>query len=119
VEIKMAREIRRGEIYWVDWSPGRGSEQKGIRPALVIQNDSGNKFSPNTIVASVTTAIDRLYTFQVKVAPEESGLPQLSIVDLASLETVDKGRLKEKCGELSPEKISQVDGALKVSLGLE
>lgn len=114
----MAQEVRRGEIYWVDWSPGRGSEQAGIRPALIIQNDLGNKFSTNTIVASVTTAIDRLYTFQVKVSPEESGLPRLSIIDLASLETVDKGRLKDKCGELSSEKMAQVDEAIKVSLGL-
>ncbi len=67
---------------------------------------------------SFTTRIDRLYTFQVKVTSGEGRLPQRSIIDLASLETVDKGRLKDKCGELSPEKMAQVDKAIKVSLGL-
>lgn len=59
----MAKDIRRGEIYWVNWNPGRGSEQSGLRPALVIQNDIGNKFSPTTIVAALTTAVEKSYPF--------------------------------------------------------
>jgi mRNA interferase MazF len=114
----MLREIKRGEIYWVDWSPGRGSEQVGIRPSLVIQNDLGNKFSSTTIVASVITAINKPYQFLVQFSSKESGLPQDSTVDLAMIMTIDKTRLGDKYGELSPSKMAEVDEAIKVSLGL-
>lgn len=115
----MARQIRRGEIYWVDWSPGRGSEQKGLRPALVIQNDTGNEFSPTTIVASCTTAIGKPYPFIVSVKARESGLPQDCCVNLAQIATVDKSRLIEKCGELDEEKMKQIDQAIKISLAIK
>ena len=110
--------IKRGEIYWVDWSPGRGSEQSGLRPALVIQNDIGNKYSPNTIVASITTALVKTYPFIVRITASESGLPHDSMVDLASILTIDKARLRGKCGELSKAKMAEVDEAIKASLGL-
>ena len=118
VEIGMVREVKRGEIYWLVWPEGRGSEQIGTRPALIIQNNLGNKFSPNTIVASITTAIDNRYSFHVKIKPLESQLPRESLIDLAMVTTIDKTRLGTKCGELSPEKMAQVDEAIKVSLGL-
>jgi len=113
------KEIKRGEIYWVDWSPARGSEQSGLRPALVIQNDIGNKYSPTTIVAALTTAIEKPYPFLVKVTAKESGLPKDSTVNLAVIMTIDKTRLTEKCGELSEAKMSKVNEAIKASLGIE
>lgn len=114
----MLKDVQRGEIYWVDWNPGRGSEQRGIRPALVIQNDVGNRFSPTTIVAAFTTAVGRPYPFLVRVTAKESGLPKDSTVDLAVILTVDKARLTSKCGQLNEAKMSEVDEAIKASLGL-
>jgi mRNA interferase MazF len=114
----MAREIKRGEIYWVNWNPARGSEQSGLRPALVIQNDTGNRYSPTTIVATLTTAMVEPYPFTVKVMAKESGLPKDSTVNLAVIMTIDKTRLTEKCGELSEARMKEVDGAIGVSLGV-
>lgn len=114
----MPQDIKRGEIYWVDWSPSRGSEQSGLRPALVVQNDVGNKFSPTTIVAALTTAIEKPYPFLVKVTAKESGLPKDSTVNLAVILTIDKTRLRNKCGELSDAKMLEVNEAIKASLGL-
>jgi mRNA interferase MazF len=109
----MLREVKRGEIYWAAWNPGRGSERTGIRPSLVIQNDLGNKYSSTTIVASVTTAINKPYQFLVHLT-----FPQDSTTDLAMIMTIDKARLHDKCGELSSSKMIEVDEAIKVSLGL-
>lgn len=114
----MPREVKRGEIYWVDWNPGRGSEQGGLRPALVIQNDIGNRYSPTTIVAALTTAAEKPYPFLVKVTAKESDLPKDSTANLAVIMTVDKSRLTDKCGELSEAKMAEVDKAIKASLGL-
>ena len=114
----MPREIKRGEIYWVDWSPGRGSEKSGLRPALVIQNDVGNKFSPTTIVAAVTSAPSKLYPFMVRITASESGLPRDSMIDLGSILTIDQTRLGDKCGELSQTRMAEVDEAIKTSLAL-
>ncbi len=113
-----ARQVRRGEIYWVDWNPARGSEQAGIRPSLVIQNDTGNESSRTTIVAGITTASERPYPFMVKVSAQESGLPRDSSINLSALMTVDKTRLGRSIGVLTPRKMLEVDDALKVSLGL-
>jgi len=112
-------DLKRGEIYWVDWGKGKGSEQSGIRPALIIQNDIGNEVSPNTIIASLTTAPNKPYPFLVIFTAKESGLDKGGAVDLASIMTVSKNRLCEKCGELNARKMAEVDIALKVSLGLE
>lgn len=114
----MPREIKRGEIYRVDWSPGRGSEQSGLRPALVIQNDVGNKFSPTTIVAAVTTTPEKPYRFMVRITASESGLPRDSMINLAVILTIDQTRLGDKCGELSQTKMAEVDEAIKTSLAL-
>jgi mRNA interferase MazF len=111
-------EVRRGEIYWVDWSPGRGSEQLGMRPALVIQNDTGNRFGSTTIVAALTTAADKAYPFLVKCAARESGLPKDSMINLAAIMTVDKGRLVNKAGKLAENRMAEVDAAIKASLGV-
>jgi mRNA interferase MazF len=114
----MADEVRRGDLWWVDWEPGRGSEQRGRRPALVLQNDIGNKYSPTTIVASVTTRGPRRVPILVSVSAEESGLPRDSFVNLAHIVTIDKDRLLQRCGSLSSERMLEVDSALKISLGI-
>jgi len=114
----MTTVVKRGGIYRVDWSPSRGSEQSGMRPALVIQNDIGNQYSPNTIVASITTAQNRPYPFIVNVTSSESGLKQDGSIDLASILTVSKTRLSSKCGQLNKAKMLEVDNAIKESLGL-
>jgi mRNA interferase MazF len=111
-------KVKRGEIYWVDWGEGKGSEQSGRRPALIIQNDTGNEVSPNTIIASLTTAPKKLYPFLVHFTARESGLDKSGVVDLASIMTISKTRLGEKCGQLNAPKMNEVDIALKVSLGL-
>ena len=115
----MPKAVKRGEIYWVEWDPSRGSEQSGIRPALVIQNNIGNRTSPTTIVAAITTASERPYPFLVRITKEESGLPKDSSINLAVIMTIDKSRLGDKCGELDDVKMAQVDDAIKVSLALK
>ena len=114
----MPKDVTRGEIYWVNWHPGRGSEQSGLRPALVIQNNIGNQYSPTTIVAALTTAVEKRYPFLVSVSAKESGLPKDSTVNLATILTIDKTRLGDKCGELGEDRMSEVDEAIKASLGL-
>ncbi len=114
----MPKEIRRGEIYWVDWNPGRGSEQIGRRPALIIQNDIGNALSPNTIVAACSTAQRKPYPFVVLSTKQESGLPKDCSIDLATIMTIDKTRLADKAGELTKQKMAEVDEAIKRSLSL-
>ena len=114
----MTATIKRGDIFWVDWDASRGSEQSGHRPALIIQNDTGNRTSPTTIVAAITTAINREYPFLVNITAAESGLPRDSTVNLSAILTIDQTRLGEKCGSLSQAKMNEVDEAIRVSLGL-
>ncbi len=114
----MQLEVKRGEIYWVNWSPGRGSEQGGLRPALIVQNDTGNRVGRTTIVASITTVI-KTYPLMVRCSPRESGLDRESVIDLASIMTIEKSRLGQKCGRLTAAKMDQVNQAIKDSMGLE
>jgi mRNA interferase MazF len=109
---------RRGEIYFVDFSPSRGSEQGGVRPGLIIQNDAGNLNSPTTIVAAISTQRRRTYPFHVQVTPLDSGLPQQSVVKCEQIKTVDQSRLMRLAGSLNPAKMREVDEALHLSLGL-
>lgn len=111
--------LKRGEVYWVDWGMGKGSEQSGVRPALIIQNDIGNEVSPNTIIASITTAPNKPYPFLVHVKAKEAGLTQDSSIDLASVVTISQTRLGKKCGQLSNDKMREVNVAICVSLGIE
>jgi mRNA interferase MazF len=111
--------IKRGEIYWVNWGKGEASEQSGRHPALVIQNDSGNIHSPNTImIAWLTTAPNKPYPFLVNVTAAESGMDRGGAIDLAFIATIGKHRLGDKCGALSDKKMQEVGQALKISLGL-
>lgn len=112
-------DIKRGEIYRVDWGMGKGSEQAGRRPALIIQNDVGNRVSPTTIIASLTTAPNKPYPFLVEFTKEESGLEKDGTVDLATIMTIDKTRLNDKRGQLTNRKMSEIDEAIKISLGLK
>ena len=106
---------RRGEVWLVNFNPGRGSEQKGIRPALVIQNDTGNIYASTTIVAPITSTIKE-FPVTVVLSAGEEGLKQRSMVNLAQLLTIDKGRLQRRLGHLSDAVMEKVNEAIRVSL---
>ncbi|MBW2000953.1 MAG: type II toxin-antitoxin system PemK/MazF family toxin [Deltaproteobacteria bacterium] len=106
-----------GEIWLVNWNPARGSEQAGKRPALVIQNDTGNEKSPTTIVAAISSTI-KLFPMNVKIEPRESGLRLSSIVKTSQILTIDKDRLEKRLGQLDELKIQEVNKAIKLSLDL-
>ncbi len=110
--------IKRGELYYADLSPVVGSEQGGVRPVLIIQNDVGNKYSPTIIAAAVTSKLDkaRLPT-HVNIDGDNCGLPKNSVVLLEQLRTLDKQRLKEKIGSLDDTAMNDVNQGLLVSLG--
>ena len=111
--------IRRGEIYYADLSPVVGSEQGGIRPVLIVQNDVGNKYSPTVIAAAITSQHEnaRLPT-HIELSTQSSGLQKNSIVLLEQIRTIDKKRLKEKMGKLDSSSMNRIDNALTVSFGL-
>ena len=106
---------KRGEIWMVNFNPGRGSEQKGIRPALIIQNDIGNRYASTTIVSAITTTLKK-YPVTVLVPRGKGGLKENSMVNLAHILTVDKGRLMRKLGNLEEDRIAEVTEAIKISL---
>ena len=112
-------DIKRGEIYYADLSPVVGSEQGGIRPVLIVQNDVGNRYSPTVIAAAITSQHDksRLPT-HINVAASECGLSKDSIILLEQVRTIDKRRLKEKMGSLNTGAMDMVDKAISVSFGL-
>ncbi len=110
--------IKRGELYYADLSPVVGSEQGGIRPVLVVQNDVGNKYSPTVIAAAVTSKINKAkLPTHIELNAIEYGLSKDSVVLLEQIRTLDKRRLKERIGELTPNKMIMVDDALLISLG--
>lgn len=111
--------IRRGDIYYADLSPVVGSEQGGIRPVLIVQNDVGNRFSPTVIAAAITSqrAKANLPT-HITLHAESSGLARDSIVLLEQIRTLDKHRLKERMGRLDHSSMNQVNHALSISFGL-
>ena len=111
--------VKRGDIFYADLSPVVGSEQGGIRPVIIIQNDIGNKYSPTIIVAAITSQINKAkLPTHVEISSEEYGLNKDSVVLLEQIRTVDKKRLKEKIGHMSEKDIQKVDQALLISLGL-
>ena len=110
--------VLRGEIYWVEFGTPRGSQQGGRRPALVIQNDTGNRSSPTTLVAAITSQQKKSYPFHVDFSAAESELPRNGTVLLEQIRTVNQNILVNKAGELSSARMAEVDQALKVSLGL-
>jgi len=112
------QRFRRGEIWTVDLEPVVGSEQGKARPALIIQNDIGNHYSPVLIVAALTSGENARYDVQVKVRAPEGGLHHNSLVLLNQIRTIDKRRVGRRWGRLSPRTMQQVDEAIKISLGL-
>ncbi len=113
--------VKRGDMFYADLSPVIGSEQGGVRPVLIIQNDMGNKHSPTVIAAAITsqTGKTKLPT-HIEIEPEQSGLKAESVVLTEQIRTIDKSRLKEKIGHIDDEKIiSRINNALGVSFGLE
>ena len=111
--------VKKGDLFFADLSPVVGSEQGGVRPVLVVQNDVGNKYSPTIIVAAVTsqTGKAKLPT-HVQLEATQGGLSKNSVVLLEQLRTIDKQRLKERIGTLSENQIPDVEIALSVSLGI-
>ena len=108
--------IKRGEIYYADLSPVVGSEQGGVRPVLIVQNDVGNKFSPTVIAAAITSQKDKnALPTHIEVDAGNCGLAKDSVVLLEQVRTIDKRRLKEKMGSLDNTDMGKVDHALTVS----
>ena len=114
-------KIRRGDIFYADLSPVVGSEQDGIRPVLIIQNDTGNKYSPTVIAAAITsqTTKTKLPT-HIEIGSKEVGLKSESVVLAEQIRTIDKSRLREKIGHIDDEKImDKVNSAIGISFGLD
>ncbi|HIZ19504.1 MAG TPA: type II toxin-antitoxin system PemK/MazF family toxin [Firmicutes bacterium] len=112
--------VRRGDIYYADLSPVVGSEQGGVRPVLIVQNDVGNRFSPTVIAAAITSQKDkaRLPT-HIQLNAAGSGLAKDSIVLLEQIRTIDKRRLKEHMGRLDDQSMRRINQALEISFGLD
>lgn len=111
--------IKRGELYYADLSPVIGSEQGGVRPVLVVQNDIGNKYSPTVIAAAVTSKLNKAkLPTHIELSAIEYGLARDSVILLEQIRTIDKKRLKERIGLLSATKMVQVEKALLISLGV-
>ena len=111
--------VKRGEIYYADLSPVVGSEQGGIRPVLIVQNDIGNKHSPTVIAAAITSKKEKSQLpTHISVSAQSCGLSKDSVVLLEQVRTLDKRRLKERMGELDSNSMAQVNNALQVSFGL-
>lgn len=111
--------VKRGDIYYADLSPVVGSEQGGIRPVLIVQNDVGNKYSPTVIAAAITSQQDKSkLPTHISVNANNCGLAKDSVVLLEQVRTLDKQRLKERMGNLSQTDMTKINRALNVSLGL-
>ena len=116
----MDTSVKRGEIYYADLSPVVGSEQGGVRPVLIIQNDTGNRYSPTIIAAAITsqTGKARLPTHIELPVEEECGLTKDSVVLLEQVRTLDKRRLRERMGRVDERVMEKIDTAIAVSFGL-
>ena len=116
-ELKM--NIKRGDIYYADLSPVIGSEQGGLRPVLIVQNDVGNKYSPTVIAAAITSRLgkSKLPT-HIDIPGVNAGLSKDSVILLEQVRTIDKRRLKEKMGHLDEGTMNHVNNAIQVSFGL-
>ncbi len=112
--------VRRGEIYYADLSPVVGSEQGGMRPVLIVQNDVGNKYSPTVIAAAITSQQNKAkLPTHIEVSGRSVGLSRNSVILLEQIRTLDKRRLKERMGALDTRLMQRVDDAIAVSFGLQ
>ena len=113
-----SKMIKRGEIYYADLSPVVGSEQGGVRPILIVQNDTGNRYSPTVIAAAITSKLNKAkLPTHIELSANEYGLVKNSVILLEQIRTLDKRRLKERIGELTPPTMRRVNTALLISLG--
>lgn len=111
--------IKRGDIFYADLSPVIGSEQGGVRPVLIVQNDIGNKYSPTVIAAAITSQINKAkLPTHIEISAQEYGLLKDSVILLEQIRTIDKKRLREKIGHLDDDLMNMVNEALNVSFGL-
>ena len=112
-------DVKRGEVFYADLSPVVGSEQGGIRPVLIVQNDIGNRHSPTVIAAAITSKHDKTnLPTHIAIKSGQCGLTRDSVILLEQVRTLDKRRLRECTGCIAPEVQRQVDNALQVSFGL-
>ena len=123
IDQKQSREkitILRGDLFYADLSPVIGSEQGGVRPVVIIQNYIGNKFSPTTIVAAITSVKNKSsMPTHVNVGKDVGGLPKDSVILLEQIRTIDKRRLREKIGRMTDSKMKEIDKALGISVYLQ
>lgn len=111
--------VKRGDIFFADLSPVIGSEQGGVRPVLIVQNDVGNKYSPTIIAAAITSQINKAkLPTHIEISAEEYGLTKDSVILLEQIRTIDKRRLKDKIGRLDDNLMNVVNEAISVSFGL-
>ena len=111
--------VKRGDIYYADLSPVIGSEQGGIRPVLIVQNDVGNKYSPTVIVAAITSQINKAkMPTHIEINATDYGLNKDSVILLEQIRTIDKKRLREKAGHVDSELIKSINEAISISFGL-
>ncbi len=111
--------VKRGDIFYADLSPVVGSEQGGLRPVLIIQNDIGNRYSPTVIAAAITSRMSKTHLpTHIDIYADKVGLAKDSVILLEQIRTLDKRRLKEKMGHLEPAVMNQVNTAIAISFGL-
>lgn len=111
--------VKRGDIYYADLSPVVGSEQGGVRPVLIVQNDVGNKYSPTVIAAAITSRINKAkMPTHIELCAKEYGLNKDSVILLEQIRTIDKQRLREKTGRLDDKLMKKVNDAISISFGL-
>ena len=115
---KEIKTVKRGEIYYADLSPVTGSEQGGCRPVLIIQNNIGNRFSPTVIVAAITS-VQKKQQLPTHISINPNFLESESVVLLEQVRTIDKSRLSDYLGQLSPQDMNKINRALTVSIGIE
>lgn len=116
----MDTSVRRGDIFYAELSPVVGSEQGGVRPVLIIQNDTGNRHSPTVIAAAITSQINKAkLPTHIELSSGTYGLPRDSVVLLEQVRTLDKRRLREKMGRIDGNLMEKIDAAIAVSFGLQ
>ncbi len=112
--------IKRGDIYYADLSPVVGSEQGGVRPVLIVQNNMGNRYSPTVIAAAITSQQSKTkLPTHIPIESGDCGLQKDSVVLLEQIRTIDKQRLKEKMGAIDENSMSRIDNAISISFGLQ